>query len=206
MIHIRSTLAHIAFGVAVSVSTVGASALAAQDFSLRAGDAIKLLVPREKDLTGTFPVDPTAFVTLPLIGRVQVGGKPWNEVNAAILAAYQRQIREPGITLIPLRRVVVLGAVNKPGSYFVEPAGTLSSAVALASGATLEGALRRIRIVRGDSTFRADASRHKELADVPIQSGDQIYVLQRNWFERNSNFLITAILSLTGIVATFVLR
>ena len=43
-------------------------------------------------------------------------------------------------------------------------------------------------------------------ADMPVESGDQIFVLQRSWFARNSNFLITAILSLTGIVATLALR
>jgi polysaccharide export outer membrane protein len=198
---IGSTLARIVLGIVVGASTLGA-----QEFALRAGDAIKLLVPREKDLTGTFTVDPTAAVTLPILGRVEVGGKPWSAVNASILEAYRRELREPGITLIPLRRVVVLGAVIKPGSYLVEPTVTLSGAVAAASGAIPDGTLRRIRVVRGDTTFRADAARHREIADIPIQSGDEIFVLQRNWFARNTTFLISALLSFTGIAVTIAKR
>jgi len=185
---------------------LGASSLAAQDFVLRPGDAIKMLVPGEKELTGSFVVDPTSVVTLPVIGRFEVGGKPWAQLHAVLLEAYRRQIREPGITLIPLRRVVVLGAVIKPGTYLVEPTAMLAGAVAAASGAVADGTVRRIRIVRGDTSFRADAPRNREIAELPIQSGDEIFVLQRNWFARNSTFLITAMLSLTGIMVTLIRR
>ena len=183
-----------------------ASSLGAQDFALRAGDAIKLVVPNEKALSDTFTVDLQGTVTLPVIGRVDVGGQSWREVHAKLLAAFRRDLKEPGPSLIPLRRVIVLGAVNKPGSYLVGPTVTLSGAIAAASGAVTDGTVRRVRVTRGDSIIQADASRGLEIADMPVESGDQIFVLQRSWFARNSNFLITAILSLTGIVATLALR
>lgn len=195
------TLARLVVGL-----VIGASSLGAQDFVLRAGDAIRLLVPSEKDLTGMFEVDLTAAVTLPLLGRVEVAGKPWPELRTFILAAYRRELRDPGIAVTPFRRVLVLGAVNKPGSYHLDPTATLSGAVAAAAGVAPDGSSRRIRIVRSDTVFRADAAREREIADVPIQSGDQIFVLQRGWFARNNTFLITTILSLTGIVATLLLR
>ncbi len=183
-----------------------ASSLGAQDFALRAGDAIKLVVPNEKALSDTFTVDLQGTVTLPVIGRVDVGGQSWREVHAKLLAAFRRDLKEPGLSLMPLRRVIVLGAVNKPGSYLVGPTVTLSGAIAAASGAVTDGTVRRVRVTRGDSIIQADASRGLEIADMPVESGDQIFVLQRSWFARNSNFLITAILSLTGIVATLALR
>lgn len=185
---------------------LGASSLGAQDFALRAGDAIKLVVPNERALSDTFAVDLQGFVTLPVIGRVDVGGQSWREVHAKLLAAFRRDLKEPGLSLMPLRRVTVLGAVNKPGSYLVGPTVMLSGAIAAASGAVADGTARRVRVTRSDSTIRADASRGLEIADMPVESGDQIFVLQRSWFARNSNFLITAILSFTGIVATFALR
>ena len=103
-----------------------ASSLGAQDFALRAGDAIKLVVPNEKALSDTFAVDLQGTVTLPVIGRVDVGGQSWREVHAKLLAAFRRDLKEPGLSLMPLRRVIVLGAVNKPGSYLVGPTVTLS--------------------------------------------------------------------------------
>ena len=180
--------------------------MAAQDFALRAGDAIKLYVPDEKALSDTFAVDLQGAVTLPVIGRVEVAGQPWREVHPRLLAAFRRELKDPGLSLMPLRRVVVLGAVNKPGSYLIGPTVTLSGAIAAASGSVADGTVKRVRVTRGNAVIQADAPRGLELADMPVESGDQIYVLQRSWFARNSNFLITAILSLTGIVATFALR
>lgn len=197
----RTTLAGLTLALGVGLSPLGA-----QDFALRAGDAIKLVIPDEKVLSDTFAVDLQGAVTLPVIGRVAVAGQPWRDVHARLLAAFQRELKEPGLSLTPLRRVVVLGAVNKPGNYLVEPTVTLSGAIAAASGAVTDGTAKRVRVTRGNSVIRADAPRGLEIADMPVESGDQIFVLQRSWFARNSNFLITAILSLTGIVATLALR
>jgi protein involved in polysaccharide export with SLBB domain len=182
------------------------SGLQAQEFALRPGDAVRVYVPRDTGLSGTFDVDLQSVLTLPLVGRVDIAGKAWNQVSVQLLAAYRRELREPGITLTPMRRVIVLGAVNKPGSYLIGPTVTLSGAIAAAEGAVADGTVRRVRVTRGSSVIQADASRGLEIADIPVESGDQIFVLQRGWFARNSNFLITAILSLTGIVATLALR
>ncbi len=181
-------------------------ALGAQDFALRAGDAIKLFVPNEKALSDTFAVDLQGAVTLPVIGRVEVAGQPWREVHRKLLAAFQREVREPGLSLIPLRRIIVLGAVNKPGSFLVGPTVTLAGAIAVASGSVTDGTAKRVRVTRNNVVIQADAPRGLEVADMPVESGDQIFVLQRSWFARNSNFLITALLSLTGIVVTLALR
>jgi polysaccharide export outer membrane protein len=175
--------------------------LGAQEFALHPGDAIRVTAPMEKELTGVFAVDATSAVTIPMIGRVEVGGKPWREVNAMLLAALGRQLREPGLSLTPLRRVVVLGAVNKPGTFLLEPTITLSGAIALASGVTPEGDLRRIRLVRGDSVLHLAAQKGREIDDIQLQSGDQLFVLQRSWVARNSALLITMLLSITGLVA-----
>lgn len=178
-----------------------AAPLAAQEFALHPGDAIKVTVPMEKELSGTFNVDETSTVTIPMIGRAAVGGKPWSEVSATLLAALRRELREPGISLTPLRRVVVLGAVNKPGTFLVEPTVTLTGAIALASGVTPEGDLRRIRLVRNGSVLNVVAPNGREIDDIPLQSGDQLFVLQRSWVARNSALLITMLLSITGLVA-----
>ncbi|MBM3854676.1 MAG: hypothetical protein FJ399_16245 [Verrucomicrobia bacterium] len=183
-----------------------ASVAEAQDFVLRPGDAVRVIVPRDTTISGTYAVDQSAHATFPIIGRFNVGGQPWSAVFAPLMAAFRRELREPGITLIPMRRVVVLGAVNKAGDYLIEPSATLSNAVAAAAGAAPDGTTRRIRIVRDDRTIVAHAPRGQEIVEMPMQSGDRIFVQQRSWFERNTTFLITAMLSLTGIIATLSLR
>lgn len=182
------------------------SGLHAQDFILRPGDAVRVFVPRDTGLSGTFDVDAASVLTLPLIGRVSVAAKPWSQVSDSVMTAYRRQVRELGITLTPLRRVLVLGAVNKPGRYFLEPTMTLSHAIAAASGATADGSIRRVRILRGDSTFNAFAPKGSQIVDIPVASGDRVFVLKRGWAERNSNLLASAILSLTGIIVALATR
>lgn len=201
MNHLVFSFARIALGLALVASSLGA-----QNFALRAGDAIRLVVPYDTVISGTFAVDPQGVVTLPIVGLMDVGGKPWRDVHAKLLASFRRELREPGLAIVPLRRVIVLGAVNKPGSYLVEPTVTLSGAIAAAAGSVADGTVKRVRVTRGDTTIQANAGRGAEIADMPVESGDQIFVLQRSWFARNSNFLITAILSFTGIVATLALR
>jgi protein involved in polysaccharide export with SLBB domain len=102
--------------------------------------------------------------------------------------------------------VLVLGAVNKPGSYFLEPTMTLSSAIAAASGATADGSIGRVRILRGDTTLTVFAPKGSQFVDVPVASGDRVFVLKRSWVERNSNLLASAILSLTGIIVALATR
>jgi polysaccharide export outer membrane protein len=193
---------HFTLAFALLIAALGAvpAVLRAQDFVLKPGDAVRLSVPREQDLTGNFEVDLQSVVTFPLIGRVEIAGRPWSQVSAQVMTALRRELREPGITLTPLRRVYVLGAVNKPGSYFLEPTMTLSGAIAAASGAVAEGTSKRVRISRGGSTFDTFAPEGTQLSDIPVESGDRIFVMRRGWLERNGNFLASAILSLTGII------
>lgn len=201
MNRLAAKLAHVALGLLVGVTSLGA-----QDFALRAGDAVRLVIPYDTVISGTFAVDPQGAVTLPIVGLVDVSGQPWRDVHLKLLAAFRRELREPGLTVVPLRRVIVLGAVNKPGSYLVEPTVTLSGAIAAAAGAVPDGTVKRVRVTRGTTTLQANASHGAEIADMPVESGDQIFVLQRSWFARNSTFLISAMLSLTAIVVTLVRR
>ena len=43
---------------------------------LRSGDALRLRIWREPDLSGDFTIDDDGVVTLPKIGRVQAAGEP----------------------------------------------------------------------------------------------------------------------------------
>lgn len=172
----------------------------AEEVVLRPGDVLDVEIWREEDLSGEFIVDRDGFVTLPLLGRRSVSRAPWPEVYDGLMESYRAELRNPSINLTPLRRIYVLGEVNEPGLYTVDPTVSLAGAVALAGGANQQGDLRNMRVIREGETVVEDVPAESALASVDVRSGDQIFVGRRGWFERNSTFVITAALSLTSIV------
>lgn len=213
---LRNLLYALCFGAAASFVPVGSAAQDAPPTSeaeavvaqttLRPGDLIRVQVYREESLNGEFLVDELGYVVLPLVGEFQVSGVPVRELRNRMIEAYQEHLRNPSIIITPLRRVSVLGDVQRPGLYTVDPTVTLVGAVALAGGATATGDLRRIRILRDGEVLRQRVEAGSTLAVADVRSGDQIYVDRRSWFERNSTFIVSTTLSLTSIVIALLRR
>lgn len=169
--------------------------------TLQPGDVISVQIWREPDLSGSFLVDEQGIVVLPLLGEKRVVDVPIRALREMLVEEYRVQLRNPSITITPLRRIHVLGEVTKPGLYEVDPTITLAAAVALAGGATQVGDLNRIRIIRGESMLMERVGATAALTAVDIRSGDQILVDRRSWFERNSTFLISVGLSIPSVIA-----
>lgn len=205
----RTAIVPIALRTLVALALTAGGAAAQQTastpgtFSLHPGDVISVEIWREEDLTGEFLVDDRGEVTLPLLGTRRVAGIPIGGLRDQLIADYRRELNNPSINIIPLRRVYVLGEVNEPGLYTVDPTISLAGAVAMAGGANGQGDLHNIRVVRGGDVrtrLRVDAP----LAAADILSGDQIFVGRRSWFDRNSTFVVSMLLSVTSIVITLV--
>lgn len=172
---------------------------AADVATLQPGDLVRVLIWQEKDLSGEFLVDEQGKVTLPLLGERQAAGVPIPQLRESLVREYQAQLRNPSITITPLRRVNVLGEVNKPGVYPVDLTVTLLEVVGLAGGVNPQGDLRRIQIVRRDGTVLQERVRAEtELLATGIRSGDQVFVGRRSWVDRNSGPLLAAVISLVG--------
>lgn len=174
--------------------------MVAESVTLRPGDVVRVRIWREDDLSGEFPVDEDGAVVLPLLGKKQVGGMTGPRLRDELMEAYAVHLRNPSISIIPLRRLNILGEVGRPGIYQVDPTVSLAEAVALAGGATGAGDLDRIVIVREGKVMQKRVSAQHTINAVDLRSGDQIIVQQRSWFERNSTFVISLLLSVTSIV------
>lgn len=166
---------------------------------LRPGDAVRLRIWREPDLSGDYPVDSKGFVVLPKLGeRIVISESP--EVLRRHLAAdYAVFLRNPAIEVTILRRVTVIGAVRNPGVFSADPTLAMRDVIALAGGATSEGDLNRIELRRGDGRLVGRLSANSQVADLPLSSGDQIFVHERRWISRNPSAvgaLLTASASL----------
>jgi protein involved in polysaccharide export with SLBB domain len=173
-----------------------------RDVTLMPGDIVRIEIWREEDLSGDFQVAPDGTVTLPLLGRQSVVGLPLDRFRDTLLEQYRVELRNPSITITPLRRVHVLGEVNQPGLYPIDPTLSLAGAVALAGGATPSGDLGKIRVVRGGEVLRLRVGPGATLESADVRSGDQIFVERRSWFERNSTFVVSALLSVTSLAIT----
>lgn len=173
---------------------------AAQEATLLPGDALEIRIWREPDLSGSFPVDPSGAVTLPMLGRLQVAHIPLAELREMLLELYAVELRNPSIEVIPLRRIYVLGEVNRPGLQALDPTMTLAGAVAMAGGASPVGDLRKLRIMRDGEVYLERVGAEQDLMSVDIRSGDQIFVERRGWFDRHSTFVVSATIGLAGII------
>jgi len=171
----------------------------ARPVALRPGDLIKLYVWREPELSRDYEIDGAGQVALPKLGPVPVAGLSPDALKQLLEARYARYLREPSIEVTMKRRISVLGSVRNPGVLQVDPYVTVAEALALAGGATADARTDYVRVRRGDRTLPTRVSASTLIADSPVQSGDQLYVPDRGWANRNLVLVSTA-LSAVGML------
>ena len=187
----RTLLHHASHAALALALSVGASPSAAQDAAgfhpdgLRPGDAVRVLVWREPDLSGEFQLDARGYATFPKLGALPMAALHPDSIRPRLLAEYGRYLVNPSIEVVPLRRISVLGAVAKPGLYPVDPTMTLADAVALAGGAAPDGKRDVVELRRGDEVVIANLDVATPVSRTPLLSGDQLWVPQKSWVSRN---------------------
>jgi polysaccharide export outer membrane protein len=111
----------------------------ADNYSVAPTDTLHIEVYREADLSGSYYVDPSGSINLPLLGRVQVAGLSLNGIEQR-LARLLRDgyIMEPDVrvSIQKFRPIFVSGEVKSPGRYTFTPGMTVQQAVLLAGGET----------------------------------------------------------------------
>ncbi|HEX6938342.1 MAG TPA: polysaccharide biosynthesis/export family protein [Longimicrobiales bacterium] len=175
---------------------------AAEIDALRPGDIIRLRIWREPDLTGEFPVGADGIVVLPKLGPLRATGEAPQELERRIVEMYGRYLRNPSIEVIFLRRINIQGAVRQPGLYPVDPTMTVGDALALAGGPTPNGKPDEIELLRGGEKVIVDIDESTRIGDLPIRSGDQLYIPERSWFVRNQGLVAAFLSTATTIMIT----
>ena len=163
---------------------------APDNYQLASGDAIRVAVFQNPDLTLETRVSEDGSINYPLIGSVAIGGLGISAAEARIA----KRLRDGGflklpqvnISLLTIRgnKVSVLGQVNRPGSYALETTNTrISQMLAEAGGLAAGGADQVVltgtrngiairKIVDVDAIYRAEQADQ----DVPVLAGDTVYV------------------------------
>jgi len=174
--------------------------------SLRPGDVVRLWVFREEQYTGDFTVSQNGTVVLPKIGAVDASAMTPEQLRTFIMSELSKTLRDPAIDIKLLRRITVLGAVQRPSVVLVDETMTVAHALSLAGGATSTGKPDQVELYRGDEKIVGEIHGATSLTDLPLQSGDQLFVPERSWISRNVGLVSTAVSATLTIVALIVNR
>ncbi len=167
--------------------TVGASApLAAQEppgrgYAVQPGDILEISVWKEEDLQREVLVRPDGRFSFPLTGEVDATGKTVGDLREEISASLQKYIPDLIVTVsvknILGNKVYVLGQVNNPGEFVVNPRVDVMQALSMAGGTTPFAALNDIVVLRRDVDGSQRAIRFAYKAVEKGSSLDQNIVL-----------------------------
>ena len=118
-----------------------------------AGDAIKVEVYGEQDLCGSYPVYEGGYITYPLVGKLQVQGLTLSQLaDELTVQLAERFLVDPHVTVqvdrYSSQPVQVLGAVAKPGVFYLEGHTTVRQILALSGGVVSEKAVKEVRVER----------------------------------------------------------
>ncbi len=187
----------------VAQSAASPAAVAADTVPPRPGDLIRLKVWREPDLSGDFAVDEGGQVVLPQLGSIPVGDMSADSVKTMVRGRLAAFLSHPAIDIAVLRRVQVVGAVQKPGLYHIDPTMTIADALALAGGITQTGRTDRVEVIRQGRKLPLRAEGRMLISQTPVQSGDQLYVPERSWVSRNTATILAALSTIAALAYVF---
>lgn len=152
------------------------------------GDEIEIKVYRHDDLNKKIRVPPDGKSTLPLIGEVKMGGVSINQLREDIRERFLNYLLKPEISvdivLLNGQKIFVLGEVQHPGVYQIDPPTCMLEAITKAGGFTLDGKSSSVLLIRGGPEKPVakilDLKKSLENGEfgqnVALQTGDVVYV------------------------------
>jgi polysaccharide biosynthesis/export protein VpsN len=159
--------------------------------TIGSGDVFSMTIVGEDKLPKEFRVAPDGTVDLPYIHRLQVAGLEPQELAALIRKKLVegKILTDPSVSIdvkeYNSKRIVVLGQVQKPGSFPVTPGVTFLQVISQAGGFNSIANRDRVNLTRKTGkrartiVLSADAITDGSLPDIPLQAGDTIFVPER---------------------------
>jgi polysaccharide export outer membrane protein len=123
-----------------------------ETYTVKPGDVLSVAVWKEPDLQGPVLVRPDGTFSFPLAGQIDARGRSVLELQQIITDKLKKYISDPVVTVsiseVKGNKVYVLGQVNKPGEFIVNPRVDVMQALSMAGGTTPYAALGDITILR----------------------------------------------------------
>ena len=159
-----------------------------RDYRIGTEDLLEVQVFGVEQLGRTVRVNSMGFISLPLIGNLEVGGRTAQEAETAIATRLaEAYLQNPQVSVFikeyTNQRVTVEGAVKMPGIYPLRGQTTLLRSLAMAGGQASLSDMSEVMLFRADASGRRDAQvfdveriRRGEAEDPTVVNDDVIVV------------------------------
>ncbi len=155
------------------------------EYKISIGDVIGVVLSGSKEQIFDMKVQLDGTVFFPELGSISVVGESFQDIKNKLRNLIDQSYIGVSIDLslkdLSAKKITIVGAVNNPGTYLVNPFTTISNALAYSGGIQQIGSLRDIRLLRsnGDS-FVFDLYDllifGDRTNDITIESGDVIVI------------------------------
>lgn len=158
-------------------------------YFVQSGDILEISVWREEDLHRDVLVRPDGHFSFPLVGDIDAGNRTVEDLRNEVAQRLERYIPDPVVTVtvkdILGNKIYLLGQVNNPGAFVVNPRVDVMQALSLAGGTTPFAAVNDIVILRRslDGTQIAMKFEYKDIEkgrnlsqNIMLESGDIVIV------------------------------
>jgi polysaccharide export outer membrane protein len=148
-------------------------------YRLAPGDAIRVDVFGEPELSLTAAIESSGSINYPLLGRVEAAGMTVRQLESRIASGLRGDyLVKPDVRvgIAQYRPIFVTGQVRRVGSFPYAIGLTVERALAMAGGITEYGSSNKIYLQR-EST--ADNAREHVDLDQPVFPGDTLLVEER---------------------------
>ena len=152
------------------------------------GDVLLISVWKEPDLQLEVLVLPDGAFSFPLAGDISTSNRSVLDLKDEITQRLSRYISDPVVTVsvkeVLGNRIYVIGQVERPGVFIVNPQVDVMQALSMAGGTTPFAALNSIKILRrSGKDQRAISFRYSDVVkgndlqqNIVLQSGDVVVV------------------------------
>jgi polysaccharide export outer membrane protein len=161
---------------------------ATRDYRIGPEDLLEIQVFGVDQLSRTVRVNTLGYISLPLVGNLEVGGLTAQEAETLVATRLtESYLQNPQVSLFikeyTTQRVTVEGAVNRPGIYPLRGPTTLLRSIALAGGQGGLSDMSEVMLFRQDAAGKREARvydveriRRGELEDPTVLNDDLIVV------------------------------
>ena len=170
------------------MAAVTAASAEANEYRISQQDILQISVFQVNDLNSAVQVNQDGSITLPLIGKVQVGGKTTLEAEQIIAGKLrQKYLQSPQVSVSIKtygKRITISGEVKSPRVLTDDGNTTLSQAIANAGGVSETANSQRVHVARSkdqhvqDEIYNLDDIQSGKAADPLLKGGDIVVAEQ----------------------------
>lgn len=157
-------------------------------YTVLPGDVLQISVWKEPELQLQVLVRPDSAFSFPLAGDISTEGLSVADLQAELTRRLSRYISNPVVTVsitdVLGNKVYVIGQVNNPGEFVVNPQVDVMQALSMAGGLTAFASTNDIKILRRNGSRQVaisfkynDVLKGRNLdQNIVLQSGDIVVV------------------------------